>query len=118
MNDYSFYIGCNTLNCQNIICDNYNCSETSNYDINYYYACQSTCGTLSTFSAPGTMYTAYVMAIISMAFFCTGILLPLIFGFIFAFCGEGLLPEEKASLCVSFIWPKFKYYLLRRREDW
>ncbi len=49
MNFYTYYTTCNPTNCQNIICDNYNCSDTGNYGPNYYYACQPTCGNLSTF---------------------------------------------------------------------
>ena len=61
------------------------------------------------------MYTAYILAIISIAFFGTAILLGIIFGIVFACCGEGLFCTEKLSFYLMFVWPRYKYYNLRHR---
>lgn len=115
MNFYTFYKNCNQQNCQNVACNDYKCADSQSYDVNYYYACQAKCGALINFSTPSSMNTAYILSIISMIFFCTGILLGLVFGILFTVCSEGLLCEEKTSLYLMFIWPRLKYFYFRRR---
>ena len=91
MNYHTFYQDCNTKICQNVTCSDYKCADSYNYDFNYFYACQANCGALINFTPPGSMNTAYILSILSMVFFCTGILLGLVFGIVFVVCGEGLL---------------------------
>jgi hypothetical protein len=116
MTYYQYYQRCNSHNCANIVCADYDCDEADNYDINYYYSCQAkVCGELDTFTPPPSMYTSYVMAIISIAFFGTGIVLALVFGPVLAICGEGLTGFEKLACVIMFVWPRLRYYAFKRR---
>lgn len=119
MTYYQFYERCNEANCADIICDNYNCDDTDDYSANYYYSCQAkVCGPLDTFDPPSAVYSFYVMAIISIAFYGTGIVMGLVYGPVLAICGEGLSGFEKFSCVIMFVWPKLRYYAFRRREEW
>lgn len=116
---YSNYVKCNARNCGNIICDSYDCGNSANYDLNYYYACQPNCpGDLRDQPIPGAMYTAYVMTIITACFFGVGVLVNLIYGVVACFCSQGLTGLEKIGLLLGFVWPKLKYYAFRKREFW
>ena len=116
---YSNYLKCNQRNCLNVICDAYNCLDSQNYDINYYYACQPGCpGALQDQPVPYSLYTAYILSIVAACFFGLAFLINALYGIAACFCYGGLNPLEKAGLLLGFVWPRLKYFGFRKREYW
>lgn len=118
INYNTFFDNCNLINCLPI-CSNYTCGDKSSQeDINFYYACQKTkCGSWLP-NPPSSVQTCFVLAITAACSMGLAVLIGIIYGIVSAFCSDGISTLERISLGLTFVWPRFKYFAFRKRENW